>query len=326
VIVSNSLVGIIFGQHAKQNTMTNFIALNSNGNNEAAINIHSAANNITMVSGAIINTEMWGLAINTTNNRFHNLVIGKSGSTDLLSTNSGNTNTFSGKISIDSGDECIVAGSTSSIATKAVAGTGCEVASGVTGLTYTEHAHSFSNAFVGFVASDSVNTVDVNGPTASSSITAASQWHRFENNFRVWTRQPNETFPTGAFYGRCGGGNCQIFDLRLRSGDTIFRNVNGAFAANSTCPASVHGDQVITDGVAPTPNKFLAHAQEIIDDAFGDNDGLCESNESCVYSPNIGIYQGEGDYTSHKCTFVDGGAGNVSGVTMYGYPVNGVTM
>jgi hypothetical protein len=322
VIVSNSLTGIIFGQHAKQNTMTNYLAINNNGVNAPTINIHSAANNLTMVSGAIINNEMWGMEIGTNNNRFHNLVMGKSGDYDILSNNSNLTNIFSGKISIDAGDECSFASATSSIVAKSVAQTGCEAASGVTGLTYTEHAHSFNNVFVGFVASDSVNTVDVNGSTVASDITTASQWHRFENNFRVWTRQPNAPFPTAAFYGRCDG-NCQIFDLRLKSSDSILRSVNGAFIANATCPASVHGDQVITDGVAPTPNKFLAHAQEIVDDAFGDNDGLCESNESCIYSPNIGVYQGEGDYTTQRCNFVDGGTGNVTGVTMYAYPVNG---
>ena len=38
------------------------------------------------------------------------------------------------------------------------------------------------------------------------------------------------------------------------------------------------------------------------DDRIGDDDGLCESGEDCVYTPNIGSYQGHdglsGSYTT----------------------------
>jgi hypothetical protein len=51
------------------------------------------------------------------------------------------------------------------------------------------------------------------------------------------------------------------------------------------------------------------------------NNGLCESGETCVYSPNFGAYQGEGDPLSQApCVFSDG---TVAGVTMYAYPTNG---
>jgi hypothetical protein len=29
--------------------------------------------------------------------------------------------------------------------------------------------------------------------------------------------------------------------------------------------------------------------------AFGNNNGLCETLEDCLFTPNIGSYQGEGD-------------------------------
>ena len=58
-------------------------------------------------------------------------------------------------------------------------------------------------------------------------------------------------------------------------------------------------------------------------DGVGDDDGLCESAEVCIYAPNVGAYQGEGDYLTRQCQFVGGGAIGIAGVTMQAYPVNG---
>jgi len=48
---------------------------------------------------------------------------------------------------------------------------------------------------------------------------------------------------------------------------------------------------VITDQNS-TPRTFLVNATERLFDERGNDNGLCESDESCVYSPNIGAYQG----------------------------------
>ena len=65
--------------------------------------------------------------------------------------------------------------------------------------------------------------------------------------------------------------------------------------------------------------------RELLDDGIGDDDGLCESNERCVYSPNFGAYQGEGDpEAGGRCAFQDSVSGSgVVGVWVYAYPVNG---
>ena len=54
--------------------------------------------------------------------------------------------------------------------------------------------------------------------------------------------------------------------------------------------------------------------------AGADNDraGL---GERCIYMPNLGAYQGEGNLLG-PCNFIDGLL--VSGVTLYGYEDNGV--
>ena len=51
-------------------------------------------------------------------------------------------------------------------------------------------------------------------------------------------------------------------------------------------------------------------------DGVGDNDGLCENNEDCIYQPNIGSFLGEGNYTNQTCTVTKTG---FTGVTMYFY-------
>ncbi len=55
------------------------------------------------------------------------------------------------------------------------------------------------------------------------------------------------------------------------------------------------------------------------DDSGSDN-GLCETDETCLYTPNIGSYQGHGDLQSAG-TFTDGD--RVTGVTLMEYGTNG---
>jgi hypothetical protein len=100
---------------------------------------------------------------------------------------------------------------------------------------------------------------------------------------------------------------------------------NETFVAGETCPAAVHGDHTLTDRHS-TPNTFLTNATEVLNDSIGDEDGLCESNEHCIYAPNYGAYQGHGDWRSNGTwVFEDGTGGSaVTGVTMYAYPENGV--
>ncbi len=80
---------------------------------------------------------------------------------------------------------------------------------------------------------------------------------------------------------------------------------------------AVHGYRAQIDYIG---NTYLINAIEIFEDSVGDDDGLCESNEDCIYSPNYGAYQGEGDYLSGgTCNFSDG---SVSTVNMYAYPTS----
>lgn len=180
------------------------------------------------------------------------------------------------------------------------------------------------NSFKGKITSDdAANTSDASG---SSTFTTITDWFSFDNWYRIWGK--NGVIDNDNSREDCASGEtCQIWDFRVTTSDTVIRNrsndgnnANATFANNSTCPAAVHGNKTLTDQQT-TSNTFLINALEIRGDAVGDDDGLCESNESCIYSPNFGVYQVSGDYTSQSCIFQDG---TVSGVKMYAYPTNGI--
>lgn len=116
----------------------------------------------------------------------------------------------------------------------------------------------------------------------------------------------------------CDGAACVIWDVSLAVSDQVLRARNGAFSSDSPCSDAVDGQTTITDQLGKT---FLVNAIELMADGLGDDDGLCESDEACTFSPNFGAYQGHGDPLDRgTCTFEDG---TVTGVHVYAYPRNG---
>jgi hypothetical protein len=66
-------------------------------------------------------------------------------------------------------------------------------------------------------------------------------------------------------------------------------------------------------------STFLRHAAEIIGDGIGNDNGRCESNETCLYTPNMGSYQGHG-------ALINAGAftpGTLTSITLMKYQTNG---
>jgi hypothetical protein len=200
--------------------------------------------------------------------------------------------------------------------------------SGASTATFLTPTFDFSKIFVGKVTTnDTVNSTDLFGAAVFSSLL---DWLHFESPFRIWGLD-GSTFPHSTNWGACTSGNCRIWDYRLKADNAniAFNNTdlvtskNPAFIAGATCPSVLNGNKVTTyTNSTPTTFTFLTHAQEVLLDGIGNDNGLCESNESCIYTPNFGAYQGEGDYYSNgTCLFQDG---TVSGVNVYAYPVNGV--
>lgn len=168
-------------------------------------------------------------------------------------------------------------------------------------------------AFVGPVTVDDAACADDTAGQADHD--ALDDWLSLEHPDRTWGRHaPTATWPDPvALTGRCGAGEtCGIWDWSPAAGDTVLRDAYGTAGAGA-CPPSASGDQAITD-YQTSPNTFLLHAVERLDDGIGDDDGLCESAEACDYTPNQGRAQPAIPASSSTCTFTDG---LVFGVTLY---------
>lgn len=181
---------------------------------------------------------------------------------------------------------------------------------------------NMSASFVGKAGTDSANTtVGANSNTAIAFASVTDQTN-FQNWYRAWGKN-GSAYPNSDHRGRCTAGTCNIWDFSLAPGNTALRNVNGIFVDGANCPASVQGDNFDSARNLLVDNYFLKFATEILLDGIGDDDGLCESNEACVFSPHAGAYQGDpaGAYLTHSCIFQDGvTADGVKGVKMYRRP------
>ncbi|MCK4705771.1 MAG: hypothetical protein KAT90_09840, partial [Gammaproteobacteria bacterium] len=93
-------------------------------------------------------------------------------------------------------------------------------------------------------------------------------------------------------------------------------------------------DTVIKDALAlPTGNDTLTHtwsdlstsiilrnAVEIQGDGIGNDNTLCETNETCLYTPNMGSYQGHGNLISAGSI---GTGGTLENIILMQYETNG---
>lgn len=166
---------------------------------------------------------------------------------------------------------------------------------------------SVTGSFVGKVTSnDTVNISDINGAAQYNSIT---DWTSFENSFRGWGRD-GAAFASTSNRGYADSAeSCRIWDWSLDGLDAVLLDALAVPGASDTL---THTWSDMTTTV------FLRNAFEITDDGVGNDNGLCEANEDCVYTPNIGSYQGHGSLVYLSTVAMAGGD-----VDLYGYSVNG---
>ena len=205
----------------------------------------------------------------------------------------------------------------------------------------------FTSDFVGVVPSDSRNANATNTTTQASLIT---DWFNFENNMRAYVLNPTPLFPDFGNMGNCtGSSNCRIVDLSLSASGTRFRNVNPcpngsttfqayyfdfSFTNNATCiSVGLRGlGNYASNGCTLTA---LQHAVELLDDGIGNDNGFCESNEHCLYTPNIHAYQGHSTTTfgnlvsaslatasTLSCSDI-GNGGTVQNISLWKFDTNG---
>jgi len=210
---------------------------------------------------------------------------------------------------------------------------------------------------VGKVSSDTINTDGASGVLAYDSIV---DWTHFENGFRGWGLDGVLAFPDVSNQGRCTTGvDCRIWDLSysaldlgdpgldgiLGNGDDVplaldvstaiptgddtrthkwfaRDTVDVSFSPNDQADCDYYKRGSVFDGINACINTFLIDAIEIANDAIGNDNGLCESGETCLYTPNIGAYQGHGNLISAGA-FTDSTIGGITGVTLLKYSNNG---
>ena len=310
---NNAQRGIYYNFSADKNTL-----LNGTSVSNAWVNWVVGQTTGNVGSQVVLSNSLVGLALNSDaiNGFYHNLAaIDQIFPGFDISTNA-NDNIFDGHLRVGgNSNDCEVVGPISG--TNLAVGTGACTPTG--GSVTVTSGLSVATSFAGIVKNDSSNadtgSLNTDGQLAFASVT---DWINFDNLFYQWGDATVFGNPVDSSnHDSCeDSGTCGIWDWRFAVGDTVIQSINGAYVNNSTCPASVHGNVATTDNHT-SANTFLLHAEEVIGDELGDEDGLCESSEACIYSPNLGAFQGEGDYTTQNCTFQDGA---VTGVTMYSYP------
>jgi hypothetical protein len=183
-----------------------------------------------------------------------------------------------------------------------------------------------SLTYVGKVVADDVaNADDTLGAALHDAI---ADFTSFDNAFRGWGQDDAAAFPAAAHRGPCDDGDaCRIWDARLRASDATLRArlvlptgddviVHAWQALNQAQCDAVRG--AAFDGTNCT-STFLQSAVELGEDGVGNDNLLCESGEACLYTPNIGSYQGEGALVSAGA-FTDG---ILTGITLFARETNG---
>jgi hypothetical protein len=296
---SNTAVSIsasdsnIFSQFTAANNVWNGIYLLGTATNQNHFN-----------SVAIVNSSspIQSQTGSGSGNSFNNLAIFGS-SASAIDLTSGFTTTFGGYILTDGLQTC------SASASNLNAGGYC-AGSGVANYTSGNLGISFNGAVS---TADAVNTI-VNGSgtvpynslTGYTNISIFNYWTEFEFLYRGWgSLAPGQ--------GPCLTGNCQLYDWRANQTGPIYNissqgnSANGSLNTDGTaCVSNTVGASDITTAGLPSVT-FFQNAMEIDGDGIGNDNGLCEAGEYCLWAPNVGAYQGEGAISAGYC-IPDGGA------------------
>ena len=306
VIASNSVAGITLSSGAHDNTLLNVTANSSAyGVRIDSSGVGPRVHNLFVNLATMNNDRNLSIAAPS----FGNSVIGLVAGNGDYGVDLGNASPtfFHGllKVGSNSVDDCAVADTGLGIEDNCdnSAGSTATLSSGII----------MDRTFLGPVNDDdAANPIDVSGSGTHEHIT---DWFSFENPFRVWGLDDSD-YPSDDSRQACKSGTmCRIYDWRLASGDP---GDDSSPVALGALVRTTGDDTFSHQWSDASTSVFLAHAVELIGDGIGDDDGLCESDEACLYTPNLGAYQGHGPLI--RDTFV---AGTITGVTLYRYQDNG---
>jgi hypothetical protein len=103
----------------------------------------------------------------------------------------------------------------------------------------------------------------------------------------------------------------------LPTGNDTLTHAFKAFAASQADCDDAHPGSVYADGACEA--TFLRHAVEMPGFTTGNGNLLCESGETCLFTPNIGGYQGHGPLISAGVFEV----GTLTGIQLLRFTSNG---
>ncbi|MCH2533912.1 MAG: right-handed parallel beta-helix repeat-containing protein [Bdellovibrionales bacterium] len=183
---------------------------------------------------------------------------------------------------------------------------------------------TWENSLVGKVNSDSVQ---ISVEDSSSVLDTVRQ--SFENSFRFWSKKSLESYPSSLMQGSCNGSVCMILDTSFNSSSELLGRSHDyqamdplVFKPHESCPESL--DSTNSNNITTAGSKqHLLYAVEVTDDYLGNNDGFCEANERCIWTPNIGAYQGHGKLDYGKTCNYSTSNLDYSNIKLIAYPNNG---
>jgi len=193
---------------------------------------------------------------------------------------------------------------------------------------------SAKSSFIGKLSTNNINSSDVNGRALFPNEPQNFDWHEFDSAWQSWgadgfaTYQDTNIISTLFDRGNFGCSNLSvmnvsecyatastwhdnavIWDWRFAETDNISSGVLTLYLSGSELNTLSH---LWSD----SSSTFLRNAVEVIGDMnnnlelIGNDNGLCESGEACIYTPHIGAYQGQGTLISAG-EFVNGALQNI---------------
>lgn len=297
VVASAADDGLLLAPTASNNAFLGLTIANQGGR---GMDVDVLSDRNLFMNVAVYNTGSDGILLDSSaNNRFHDVAVAHTGG-DCIELASSFNNRFSGTLRVAYADPAeslcqvdLTSGDLMDLACLAVGQSDHVLVIG----------SSMSASFVGEVTTtDTVNTSNVAGTSPASNMT---DLFGFERKWRGWGR---DGLTMDSWWGDCSSGTCRIWDFGLLAQDGVLRNM-------ATPP---DGDDTLTHVFASGATTMLRNAAEILADGQGDEDGLCESNERCIFLPNAGAYQGHGELVSMPVP-----DGTLVGIELFHHEFNG---
>jgi hypothetical protein len=310
VVLANNASHGIYANSSSNNIFSSIVTGNTGSGAGSGIGIQfNTSNNNIFTNVLTINNGSNGFALVSSSTNTFSDIASDSTNYDFYLSGSSN-NYFTGLLKVN--NNCYVSGGTNpglvtfTCTESGAAGSNTYGAGNSSDATFTPGISLISSVAGKVLTDDSVNTSDNSGSAAFPADPASFDWAAFQKSFRTWGK--DGTLGNLDSRGRwVTGGAGRIWDWSLLSSDTIAKDVIAVPSGNDTLTHTWSDGSTIT---------FLKNAAELA----GNGNGLCETGETCLYTPNMGAYQGHGNLVSAG-TFT---SGTITGVTLMKYETNGL--